>query len=343
MELDARKLNILTRLVESYIRTGEPVGSKAIVDLLDTQVSSATVRNEMAALTEMGYLEQPHTSAGRAPSQKGYRFYIDKLMPHRELSAQQKQRICALLLPAPRDPFECIANAGQALASLTHCACLTTTPTPQFAHIRRIEAVFAGRKTIALILITSAGVVKNKVCRLDFDITHEDVEVLNRFLNEHFVNLPLEQITPALVQTMAAKLSAHSLVLTPVLMSVYELYREVFEGTLVVQGGSNLLSYAQSGAHAYHLMNLFSRREELSHLLEQSPDHVTSVRIGSELGAPELTEASLIVTRYRIGQITGGKIGVIGPTRLDYASMIAHLEYFAGLVGSILENAMDEE
>lgn len=100
--------------------------------------------------------------------------------------------------PLVRDPFEIIEDAGQALAAVTNCACLTTTPTPQFAHIRRIEAVFAGRKTLVLILITSAGVVKNKICRLDFDITLEDIDVLNRFLNEHFVNLPLEQINPAL-------------------------------------------------------------------------------------------------------------------------------------------------
>lgn len=342
MDLDLRKLKVLTSIVESYIKTGEPVGSKAICAMLDIPVSSATIRNDMAALAEMGLIEQPHTSAGRIPSQKGYRLYVDRLMNKKELSPHDKQMIRSFFETKAADVAGLIEHASKGLADLTGCASVSTTPTPQFAHIRRIEAVFAGRKTVVLILITSSGIIKNKVCRLDFDMDASQMEVLSNFLNEHFVGIPLENITPALIQTLAVKLSAISLTLTPILFSVYELYKEVFEGEVVLQGQSNLLPYVGTGSLAFRLMEFLSNPSEISGLLSRSKEPV-SVLIGDETQTPVLSDSSVIVVKYHIGGVTDGKVGIIGPSRIDYARIIPALEYFADFVGLLLENNFDED
>ena len=150
--LDARKLDILKLVVDRYIRTGEPVGSKAIADALEYSVSSATIRNDMAALEQLGYLEQPHTSAGRIPSYRGYRYYIANLMTR-----------------------ELISNATDLLAQITDCAIVSTTNRMDFSVITRIEVIPAGRRLYALLMITSGGAVENRVCRLEFDLTDEQV------------------------------------------------------------------------------------------------------------------------------------------------------------------------
>ena len=170
MELSDRKQKILASIVEQYIRSGEPIGSKTLMELLPMKVSSATIRNEMAELASMGLLEQPHTSAGRIPSHAGYRYYIDHLMHARELDDSDRQKIEAAF-GTGLDPEQLLSRAGEVLSELTKCAAVSTTPAGESTRIRRIEMVPVGSRTAMLVLLTSTGILKSRICRSDFPIT----------------------------------------------------------------------------------------------------------------------------------------------------------------------------
>lgn len=343
MELDARKQKVLSAVVESYIKTGEPVGSKALAEFFGGTVSSATLRNEMAALAEMGYLEQPHTSAGRIPSHMGYRFYIDKLMNKKPLTKEEKQGIDDIFKDTEMTPDKILTDAGAALAELTNCAALSTTPIPNKTVTSHIEVVPVGRKSYLVLLITSAGVVKNKLCRLDFEVSQSDLLEFTAKINETLVRTPVEKITPAFIQTLAANAGSCALPLSPVIFTVYELARDISAGKLILEGQTNLLYHKELMNDAKELLSFLSKGSEVLRLLPPAQESKSiSVRLGDELNRGELADASMIITSYNIGDNIGGTIGILGPARLDYAKVIPCLEYFAQSMGKLLTDTFDE-
>ena len=190
--MDTRSMKILAAIVDEYIRTGEPVGSKALAEKPDISVSSATIRNTMAALEQEGYLDHPHTSAGRVPTYKGYRFYIDNLMDPIPLDQADKEQIDGLLEKAVHDssssPEEAIVeSASAALAEITKCATYSTNHVSQFSVITKVDVIPTGRRMYVLLMITSTGAIKNRVCRMQFDLTNEQMEFFTNFVSK---NLP---------------------------------------------------------------------------------------------------------------------------------------------------------
>ncbi len=342
MELDLRKQKVLSAIVESYIATGEPVGSKTLAEIFGMSVSSATLRNEMAALSEMGYLEQPHTSAGRVPSHLGFRFYIDKLMNKKPLSDDEKQSIDSLLKDAEPNPSAILEEVGQVLADRTNCAAISTTPTSQGGVTARIELVVTGRKLYLLLFITSAGVIKNKLCRMEFEVSPEAVAQFVHLINNRLVSVPIEDITPAFIQTLAAGSGEYALSFSPVLFAIYELAKEVTTGQIIVEGQNNLLLHQELLSAASGLFGFLSREEELLPLLSVSGNSL-SVLLGRELKKIELSDIGMILTRYNIGENVSGTIGVIGPARIDYAKIIPYLEYLALSMGRLLTDAFDDK
>ena len=176
-ELDSRKLRILSAVVDEYIITGEPVGSKAIMNYV--RASSATIRNEMAELEKQGYLEQPHTSAGRVPTYKGYRLYVDSLMEKNPLSEDEIQIIDEMFPDDFTTEDELVESATAALAEITKCAAVASNTSPKFSIISKLEVIPTGKRMYVLLMITSNGSIKNKVCRLQFDLTGEQLEFLS--------------------------------------------------------------------------------------------------------------------------------------------------------------------
>ena len=172
--MDGRKLKILTAVVEEYLVTGEPVGSKAIMSYV--KASSATIRNEMAELEKQGYLEQPHTSAGRIPTYLGYRVYVDNLAQDNQLSDEEKQKLDAMLPKGAVTEEALVQSASMALAELTKCATVVANATPRFSIISKVEVIPTGKRMYVILMITSNGTIKNKVCRLEFDLSHEQLE-----------------------------------------------------------------------------------------------------------------------------------------------------------------------
>lgn len=227
MQIDKRKRLILQTVVDEYIRTGEPVGSNAVLSRMGMNVSSATVRNDMAFLERLGLLEQPHTSAGRIPTYEGYRFYIDHLMEPKPLSPKEKRLIDSLLSQNDLTVDSVVDNAVSVLAELTSLAVVSKSNAPVFSVITRVEVIPAGRRLYALLMITSAGAVRNKICRIDFDLNGEQLEFFERFINDHLDGLNVDSLTPAMLQSLAVALGSYMIALSPLLHGVYQLSEEL--------------------------------------------------------------------------------------------------------------------
>ncbi|MBQ7542630.1 MAG: heat-inducible transcription repressor HrcA [Clostridia bacterium] len=340
-ELSERKQKILAAIVEQYIRSGEPIGSKSLMEVLPMKVSSATIRNEMAELAALGLLEQPHTSAGRIPSHSGYRYYIDHLMHARELDDDSRRKIEAAIGEGG-DPEHLLSKAGEVLADLTNCAAVSTTPAGESTKIRRIEMVPVGSRTAMLVLLTSTGILKSRICRVDTSIT---VPLLERFYNvtaSQLVGRALADVHTTAMQTLAASLGADAFSLLPLLAAVAELARDAAQADIRLDGQSNLLGYRELEENAYELMEFLRNGEPLNALISSNKEDV-HVLIGKENRFRQLSNSSLILARYDVGGEESGTLGVIGPTRLDYAKLIPSVRYLTDLVGRLLTRSMHDE
>ncbi|MEM1484711.1 heat-inducible transcriptional repressor HrcA [Oscillospiraceae bacterium PP1C4] len=340
MKLDARKLKILTTIVEIYIDTGEPVSSKVLAQH-NFRVSPATIRNDMAALFEMGYLEQPHTSAGRIPSHLGYRIYVDQLMHCKPLSERERSEIDALFNVRDPDPDRLLEDAAQALADHTNCATISTTITPKTVLVKHIEVVPAGAHTVVILVIATNGVIKNKVCRVDFNISSEVIEFLNQFANGRVSGKSVNDISQWYINSIAVTLGDYSQMFTPVLATIYELCREINDGQFYTSGSANLLGYKEFGEIARDLLLTMGNRDQLLGVIGSKNESVF-ITIGKENAQSELTDTSVVVTKYRIGAQNSGAIGVIGPVRMDYAKLIPHIEYFSQTLGKLLAETFEQ-
>jgi heat-inducible transcriptional repressor len=340
VDLSRRRQQILSAIVESYIRTGEPVGSKHISNTLEFQVSPATVRGEMAWLFERGYLEQPHTSAGRVPSHLGYREYIDSLMACKPLSEDEKNEINSLFNVRDPDPDKLLEDAAGALADYTNCAGVATSLTPKSVGVRRIELIAAGAGTVVILLIATNGMVRSKVCRVDFKVTPEIMEFFTRFSNARLVGRSLDSITSGYINAVSVTLGEYSRIFTPLMVAIFELCKEVNDGQYFLSGGSKLLEYGELSQLVREILVLLENRSRLHALFDWGSNDF-KILIGKENPTMELSGASVVATSYEIGGQKAGTIGLIGPVRIDYARIIPHLEYFAKKLGEALSETYE--
>ena len=344
MELGERKRQIVAVVVDEYIRTGEPVGSKAIAGLLGHAVSSATIRNDMAELALLGYLDQPHTSAGRVPTPKAFRLYVDQLMARQPLSEDGKCRIDEALESATGDPDRLMEQASDVLADATGYAAVAATPDRQGSCVRRIEVLPAGSRSAAVLLMTDAGGLHSRVCRVGGDLDGGVLEQLALALSAEFSGEPLSAIHPARVQGLLLQLlGGHGLMYAPVLTAFAELVQESAAADIRLTGQLNLLQHPDYELErARSLLGFLSRREQLAKMLAAYSGG-SQVLIGNESLRPELNGSSIIVTRYSSGPRRNGTLGLIGPLRMDYARTIPRLEYVAQSVSRLLTALFNEK
>lgn len=340
--LPERKNKILADIIEQYIATGEPVGSKTVCELFNMSVSSATVRNEMSELSEQGYLEQPHTSAGRIPTQKGYRYYIDNLMPLYELEDVDRRRIDACVNNRTNDPEQLLEKASEVLVDFTNCASLSTTLGDENAVIRRVEMVQISPKTAMIVLMTSTGILKSKACRTDVEITPDIIETFYAISAKNFIEKPLSDICTAMIQTLAASLGSKALAMSPLLVTLSDLANAASQSEIILGGQANLLGYRELEQNAGELLEFLHRGEPLNQIIASIKNDL-DVRIGSENNYKELKNSSMIISRYMIGDREGGSIGIIGPTRLNYSRLIPSIKYLTGIVGRLLSEVYEED
>ncbi len=343
--LPTRRQKILSAIVEQYIETGEPVGSKALLSKLDVSVSSATIRNDMAALTKLGLIYQPHTSAGRIPTQAGYRYYVDNLMKVEELGEGERRQIEAGVDTRSGDPETLLQKAGAALVDLTNFAALSTTPADGNASIRTIELVPVSGRTCMIVLLTSTGILKSKACRLDEAIDEDMVRTFRELVDREFVGKPLHEITTVMVQTVAASLGLQALTMSPLLTTISDLVESASRSSVRLDGQSNLLGYKDYGGNAMELLNFLHESGPLGMLFSPNelPDDDIEVRIGTENKYKELGTSTTIISRYRIGDGATGAIGIIGPTRMNYSKMIPSIKYLSDVVSRVLSEEYEED
>lgn len=339
--MDERKLKVLALIATTYTATGEPVGSKLLTELLDNAVSSATIRNDMSALFEMGLLEQPHTSAGRIPSHLGFRMYIDELMHTLLIEDEHKDRIDAFFNVRNPDPEQLLEQSAGLLAEITGCAAISSTITPPTVKVKRIDVIPVGDTTVCILIVTSNGVVKSCVCRVDFLVTSEIVEFFRKFAASNVVGKNLREISQQYLNMVSISLGEYSRVFTPLFAAIYELCREIFDGQYYISGTNNLLKYPEYKNSAYDLLQFIAQKDEMLELIGPADIVGTRVYIGRENHIKELTNSSIIITKYDIGRHTTGALGIIGPVRLNYAKAIPYVEYFAQKLAELLSETYE--
>lgn len=341
MELGKRKEMILSAIVEHYVQTGEPVGSKFLMSTLPISVSSATIRNEMSELAEMGLLDQPHTSAGRIPSQKGYRYYIDNLMNKDELSEEEREKIKAQLERFSGSPEKLLGKASEILAKLTDCASIATTPTDEGAIVKKIELVPVGTRLAMIVLITSSGIIKNGICRTDTELTPEMVENFYQITEKTFIGRPVSDIGTVMIQTLVASLGAVALSMSPLFTYLADLASKAVQADIHLEGEQNLLHHREFNDNVFEMMQFFDEGDKLERAVSANKGSL-SVTIGKENMFRQLENTSMIISRYNIRGHETGAIGIIGPTRLDYAKLIPGIEYLTELVSKMLTDTFDD-
>ena len=343
MELSERKKQILKAIIAEYIRTAEPVGSKALAAMPGLSFSSATIRNEMSELEEMGHLEKPHTSAGRVPSHKGYRFYVDHLMSQADAEPATGSEETALMSLKAKELDRLIQEAGRLISALTDYAAVAVTPHMSRVSIRQFELISVDESTYVIVVVTDAGVVKNKLVHTAAPVRKDEAELLGYVLNQTLTAIPLAQITAERFDVVrrAAGLSA---LLGPVAEFLAELIEDLGNQKVFLEGASKLLRFPEyrDAGKAQTLLSYMA--DDKRHLVpvQREIDGV-QIFIGPENGENPLSDTSMIYAKYGIGDIGQGVIGIVGPTRMDYAGLSARLSRFAkGLNRLIAETFYDE-
>ncbi len=344
--MDTRSMKILAAIVDEYIRTGEPVGSKALAEKPGISVSSATIRNTMAALEQEGYLDHPHTSAGRVPTYKGYRFYIDNLMDPVPLDQKDIDRLDGILEEAVHDssapPEEAlIQSASAALADITKCATFSTNHVSQFSVITKVDVIPTGRRMYVLLMITSSGAIKNRVCRMQFDLTNEQMEFFTNFISKNLQGVNLAEMTDEYINKLTEALGAYMITLSPLLDAVCELSNDLMQENVDVQGKSNLLECQEFPV--VDVMKFLENKNELSALLDSTFSGI-NIRFGGE-GSTDtvaISNSSFVSGTYYKDGVPAGTLGVIGPMRLDYRKVIPYIEYFSNKITRLLSEDSDK-
>ncbi len=353
MQLDGRKIKILELIIDRYIRFGEPVSSKTISQMFQNSISAATVRNEMAKLYEFGFLEQPHTSAGRIPSQLGYRLYIDRIMKKKSLSEVQTKQIESWFNVKNPDYSSLIENAGKLLSKVTVCMTILSSMVFQALMITKIEIIEIAEKTLAVILITSSGVVKSRVCKLDFDLTADSMEFIYKLVNNVFSGKSVEEVSRDYINSVVSNLNNYQMFFVPVFYNIYEMCKDLHTSDFYIEGQTNLLLYKELKETASDIINVLSDKSVVADLLAASLESgvyskgncedfgYARVLFGRELKMLELSNICLIVSRYNIGNIGTGNILVVGPDRLDYSLLVPWVEYFSNMLSIVLSELID--
>ena len=329
MELSERKKQILRAVVEAYIETAEPVGSKAILELTGLKVSSATVRNELAGLEELGLLEQPHTSAGRIPSPSGYRVYVNELMEQHKLSIQETERINEALHGKMAQLDKVIDEAGKLVSRMTHYPAFTLATAKARITIKRYDLIMVDVNSFIAVVMTDNDVVRNKIIRLPSDLNEPQLQLLNTLLNTSFVNLTLSEITPELMRVAQHAAGEAYGLISLVVSFAMEVLQELEGQSIHTAGVTNLLDHPEyrSIDKAQPLMEYLSEELDSSQLPVLQTDQM-KILIGPENAVNELKGTSVVLASYDIGDNMRGIIGVVGPTRMDYAKVTARLSYF---------------
>lgn len=327
MELDERKMKILRAIVANYLETGEPVGSRTISKYSDLNLSSATIRNEMADLEEMGYIIQPHTSAGRIPTDAGYRFYVDRLMEEKEEVEEVKSSLLERV-----DRMELLLKqVAKVLAYNTNYATMVTAPnynkTVKFIQLSQVDI-----ENLLAVIVVDGNIIKNQMIHVDVGLDNEDVLKFNILLNTFLQGASLEDINLEMIQAMKNQAGDYGAILDQIFQGIVEAIHEAKELEIYTSGATNILKYPELGdiSRTSELLETFENKNELTHLLEETVNREgetgIQVYIGDETPVQNMKDCSLVTATYEMPEGAKGTIGIIGPKRMDYKKVVGTLK-----------------
>lgn len=340
MELSSRKKKILQAIIDDYIVTAEPVGSSHILKSHNLGISSATVRNEMASLEEAGYLEKPHTSAGRVPSYLGYRVYVDELMNEYRLSVNEINQITSAFRQRYAELSKTIESISNAISLLTNYTTLYTTPSSQGTFIKSFKLIPIDEKSFVMIIVMDDGIVKNRTIRTHGTFDNGVLEKLSNYLNYRFSNINASMLTDDLIETEKTLVPIETGMLDSIFQFLSDVSKENNSGDLLLTGTTNIFNHPEFNSidRTKEFLEFVKKDNigKLKEIIDKTGD-TTSVIIGNENPILKDKDISLVVSNYSLGGNSKGKLAIIGPTRMDYAKVISTLDYLTACINEALE------
>ncbi len=338
MQLDSRKWKIFYAIIQTYLETGEPVGSRTISKYADLNVSSATIRNEMADLEELGLIIQPHTSAGRIPSDKGYRLYVDYLMEQKEQEVRQQQEV----LIQKQDKMEALLKqVVKVLANSTNYATMISAPRYHTTKLKFIQLSIIDEDQLLAVIVTEGNIVKNKMLRFPHGLNNEMILKLNILLNTTLNGHAIEEINLGMIAQMKEQAGIHSDVVSQVLDAVADAIRMDDDMEIYTSGATNIFRYPElsDSERASELISTFEEKKELANLINETMESENStgiqVYIGSEAPVQTMKDCSVVTATYELGSGMQGMVGIIGPKRMDYEKAVDSLKTLKQQLDSI--------
>lgn len=345
MEMDERKIKILQAIVHDYIKTAEPVGSRTIAKKYNLGVSSATIRNEMADLEEMGYLEQLHSSSGRIPSDNGYRLYVDKLMHIPDLSPEEMYIIKSQIIDvALFEVDKIIKQAIYLLSELTKLTSIVRAPSVKRGYIKHVQLInIESSSSILLVLIIDSGIIKNNLIKVGKTFSDDTLVKLSNILNFRLKNLSVEQINLEVINNLKMDFRGYEDIFDNIISALYDSLNSVDNSDIYTQGAINIFNYPEYKdiEKAREFLSMMDNKEKVSGLLNSNSN--ISVKIGEENYIEGAEDCSVVSAVYSLNDRPIGEIGVIGPTRMPYSKVISILANIVKEMNYILSHAYSDE
>ena len=342
VELDERKVKILDAVIRNYLETGEPVGSRTISKYTDLNLSSATIRNEMADLEELGYIVQPHTSAGRIPSDKGYRFYVDHLMKEKDREVREMKDF---VIEKTEKMDQVLKQVAKMLANNTNYATLVSAPTYAGNKVKFIQLSNVDEEHILAVIVMNNNLVKNQMIDVSEQLDNETLLKLNFLLNTALNGLSLEEINLGTIAKLKEQAGIHSSIVGHVLDALGKTLSENEDLQIYTSGATNILKYPElsDSESAANLLSTFEDKEELVNLVTESLSEGESkgndiqVYIGNETPVQTMKDCSVVTATYDLGDGVKGTIGIVGPKRMDYENVVDNLKNLKSQLDGIFD------
>ncbi len=333
--LTERERRVLATVLSQYIATGEPVGSRVVAKLSGLNLSSASIRSVMLDLEDRGYLRQPHTSAGRVPTALAFRYYVDHILPVRELEASARRQIREVFKPVAAEPQDLFRQASRALSAATGHPALVLTPRPRAVHLRHIQFISLGGDFVLVLLVSQDQQVQTRFLRSGVAFTQEQLDRFSRYLNDLCQNLTLAEARRRILEQMAKDKDLFDKMVAQALNLSRQALAAEDQGELMIEGTSHILDYPEFAADVAKIRAIFRAFEEKHHLIALLDQTLASqgvqIIISPDDKFPEM-QLSLVASSYSLDDAPVGSLGVIGPMRMDYARIVPVVRYTAALV-----------
>lgn len=324
MDVDDRKIKILEAIINDYIITAEPVGSRTIAKKYDLGISSATIRNEMADLEDMGYLEQLHTSSGRKPSDKGYRLYVDKLMIIERLTLEEEMKIKSHIFGmAIYEIDKLLKETTHMLSELTNLTCILKTPSVKKSQFKSVQLISIDSNNILVVIITYTGIIKNNILKAINVPSQDNLHKISNILNERFKSLPIEKIDSQVIRNIKVDLKGYEEILNGVIPILIDALTDEEYSQVYLEGATNIFNYPEYNDidKAKEFLSLLDNKSYMQELLDTT--NKLTIKIGEENYLKQAKDCSVISAVYSVGNKPIGTIGLIGPTRIPYSKIVS--------------------